>query len=574
MTTKPMYDKMNLNDPVMADCPTMKEDSNMRQSEKITAIYCRLSREDELANESNSISNQRAILEKYARDQGFCNIQFFVDDGYSGANFNRPDWQRMIALVEADHIGIILAKDMSRIGRNYLEVGFYTEVLFVQHNVRFIAINSGVDSANQQDNDFAPFLNIINEFYVKDSSKKVTASIRHKGESGEYITSNPPYGYVKDPDDPKRWIVDEESAAVVKQIFAWCMEGCGTAEIARKLMNAKIENPSAYAAKHGRKTSGKPTADPYEWSHRAVADILRRQEYLGHMVNFRGHTQSNKTKRRIANDPSQWKMFENTHEAIIDQDTFDQVQELRQNKRRPSRKGMTHMFSGIARCADCGEKLYYCTDTRYKDERGYFSCSTSKKKTVAACSSHYIRASVMEEGVLQHMRLVISCIACYEDKFRQALGTQKKTQLQKEIAAKRRELQKAERRIAELDKLFKRIYEDLIAGKLTEARFQMLADDYEQEQAELTEKINTLTKEIAEQENQATSVERFIRQVKKYLTLDALTPTIVNDMIKAIYVHASDTSSGKRVQEVEICYNYVGILPASLLYGLDEQRSA
>ena len=380
---------------------------------------------------------------------------------------------------------------------------------------------------------------------------------------------------MKDPDNPKRWIVDEEAAAVVKQIFAWCMEGCGTAEIARKLMSAKIENPSAYAAKHGRKTSGKSAADPYEWSHRAVADILRRQEYLGHMVNFRGHTQSYKTKKRFANDPVQWRVFENTHEAIIDQDTFDRVQELRQNKRRPSRKGLTHIFSGIARCADCGEKLYYCTDTHYKDERGYyFSCSTSKKKTVAACSSHYIRANVLEEGVLQHMRLVISCVACYEDKFRQALGAQKKKQLQKEIAAKHRELQKSERRITELDKLFKRIYEDMVAGKLTEARFQMLADDYEQEQAELTEKINTLTKEIADQEDQATSVERFICQVKKHLTLETLTPTVVNDMIQAIYVHAPDTSTGKRVQEVEICYNYVGILPAGLLYGLDEQQSA
>lgn len=232
------------------------------------------------------------------------------------------------------------------------------------------------------------------------------------------------------------------------------------------------------------------------------------------------------------------------------------------------------MFSGIARCADCGEKLYYCTDTRYKDERGYFSCSTSKKKTTAACGSHYIRANVLEEGVLQHMWLVISCVACYEDKFRQALGAQKKAQLQKEIAAKRRELQKVERRIAELDKLFKRIYEDMVAGKLTEARFQMLADDYEQEQAELTEKVTVLTREIAEQEEQATSVERFICQVKKHLTLDQLTPVVVNDMIKAIYVHAPDISSGKRVQEVEICYNYVGILPASLLYGLDEQLSA
>ena len=296
---------MNASNPVLADCPTTKEDSDIRQSDKITAIYCRLSREDEMANESNSIVNQKSILSRYAHDQGFRNIQYFVDDGYSGANFNRPDWQRMIALVEAGQIGIILAKDMSRIGRNYLEVGFYTEVMFPKHNVRFIAVNSGVDSANQQDNDFTPFLNIINEFYVKDTSKKIIATMRQKGESGQYLTTHPPYGYKKDPDNPKRWIVDEEAADVVRQIFAWCMEGYGPSMIAHKLEEARVECPAAHWERTGRCSSVKTPDNPYQWSARTVSGILIKLEYLGHMVNFKTRKPSYKSKKKVENPPEE-----------------------------------------------------------------------------------------------------------------------------------------------------------------------------------------------------------------------------------------------------------------------------
>ena len=273
---------INVSNPVLADCPPIKEEQDMnRQSDKITAIYCRLSRDDEQAGESNSIVNQKAILKKYAKEQGFRNIQFFVDDGFSGANFNRPEWQRMITMVEADQIGVLLAKDMSRIGRNYLEVGFYTEILFPKHNVRFIAINSGVDSANQMDNDFTPFLNIINEFYVKDSSKKVKASMKQKGESGEYLTTNPPYGYMKDPDNPKRHrIIDDEAAAIVRQIFAWCMEGYGPSQIAHKLKATEVDCPTVHWAKMGRNAPAKTPDDPYDWAPRTISGFLERQEYL------------------------------------------------------------------------------------------------------------------------------------------------------------------------------------------------------------------------------------------------------------------------------------------------------
>ena len=546
-----------------------------RQSGKITAIYCRLSRDDEQAGESNSIVNQKAILKKYAKEQGFRNIQFFVDDGFSGANFNRPEWQRMITMVEADQIGVLLAKDMSRIGRNYLEVGFYTEILFPKHNVRFIAINSGVDSANQMDNDFTPFLNIINEFYVKDSSKKVKASMKQKGESGEYLTTNPPYGYMKDPENPKtHWIVDDEAAAVVRQIFAWCMEGYGPSQIAKKLKEAKVDCPTVHWAKMGRNAPAKTPDDPCDWAPRTISGILERQEYLGHMVNFRTHRQSYKSKKKIENPQSEWKIFENTHDGIVDEETFYRVQELRKNKRRPARTGKSNMFSGIVRCADCGEKLYYCTSNSFESRQDHFVCSTSRKKGKDVCDTHFIRAVVLEEGTLQHMRMVISCVASYEDAFRRALGAKRSAEAKKELSAKKRTLQKSENRLAELDRLFKRIYEDMVNGKLSEARFQMLSEDYEQEQADLRIKIEMLEEEIQNQEDQADNVDKFIRQAKKYLHLEKLTPTILNDMVNAVYVHSPDKSSGHRVQDVEISYNYIGILPTALLYDLRNGKTA
>ena len=570
------YDIMTTSNPVLADCPPIKEEQDMnRQSDKITAIYCRLSRDDELTGESNSIVNQKAILKKYAQEQGFRNIQFFVDDGYSGANFNRPDWNRMIELVKDDKIGVIIAKDMSRIGRNYLEVGLYTEMLFPEHDIRFIAVNSGVDSANQQDNDFTPFLNIINEFYVKDSSKKVKAVMKQKGESGEYLTTNPPYGYMKDPDNPKRhWIVDDEAAAVVRQIFAWCMEGFGPSQISKKLKEAKVDCPTVHWMKMGRNAPAKTPDNPYDWAPRTITGILEKQEYLGHMVNFKTRKQSYRSKKKLENPPDQWKIFENTHEAIIDEETFARVQELRKNKRRPARTGKTNMFSGLVRCADCGEKLYYCTSNSFETRQDHFVCSTSRKKGKEVCDTHFIRAVVLEEGILQHMKLVIQCVADYENAFRRALGAKRSEEVKKELSAKKRTLQKSENRLAELDRLFKRIYEDMVNGKLSEARFQMLSDDYEQEQADLRAKIEMLENEIQNQEDQAENVDKFIRQAKKYLYLEKLTPTILNDMVNAVYVHAPDKSSGHRVQDVTISYNYIGILPANLLYDVMNGKAA
>ena len=536
-----------------------------RQSDKITALYERLSRDDENQGDSNSVVNQKAMLERYSRENGFTNLCHFTDDGYSGTNFNRPAWQELMSLVDEGKVDTIIVKDMSRIGRNYLEVGMYTEVKFPNNNIRFIAINNGVDSDNQQDNDFTPFLNIINEFYVKDTSKKIRAVKKNKGESGEYLTSTPPYGYMKDPNNPKHWIVDEEAAQVVKRIFNLCMEGYGTAQIARILREDKIETPSNYWKRIGRNNPSKPTADPYGWDPKTISGILEKCEYAGHMVNFKTRKQSYKNNKKIANPPEMWKIFRNTHEAIIDEDTFERVQELRKNKRRPTRTGKTNMFSGIARCADCGSKMYYCSMNNYETRQDHFVCSKSRKDRDNPCGSHFIRAVVLEEGTLQNIQLVCLCVSAFEDEFRESLGALKSSETKKELDAKRKMLQKAENRCSELDRLFKRVYEDLVNGNLSETRFKMLSDDYETEQTELKEKIELLNKEIQEIQEKTDNIEKFIRTAKKYVGIEELTPAILNDMVKAVYVQKPDKSSGKRVQKVIISYNYAGILPNSLL---------
>ena len=568
-------DTIGTSNPVLVDCPPMKgAETMLRQSDKITALYCRLSRDDELQGDSNSIVNQKAILSKYAKENHFPNPQFFVDDGYSGANFDRPSWSELVALIEDEKVGVLIVKDMSRLGRDYLRVGLYTDVLFPEKGVRFIAISNGIDSAQQQENDFTPFLNIINEWYCRDTSKKIRAVMKSKGEAGEHLCTNPPYGYMKDPDNKKQWIVDGEAAEVVKRIFALCLDGYGPSQIARILKEDKVITPTIHFQQTGRATRNAPPDNPYNWTSDTIADILERPEYQGHTVNFKTYKQSYKSKKTCYNPEEKWLVFENTHEAIIDADTWARVQELRKNKRRPARTGKTNMFSGIVRCADCGEKLYYCTSKNFEARQDHFVCSTSRLKGKAVCSTHFIRAVVLEQGVLAHMRLTIACVANHEEQFRKAMGAKQKAEAKKELAAKRRQLTQAERRIEELDRLFKRIYEDNANGKLSDSRFQMLADDYEQEQEELREKLLRLNEEINEQEEQSENIDRFISKVRKYLDLDELTPAVLNDMVKAVYVHAPDKSKGHREQQIDISYDLVGILPASLLNNLQNGETA
>ncbi len=534
-----------------------------RQSDKITALYCRLSRDDELQGDSNSIVNQKAILSKYAKDNGFRNPKYFVDDGVSGTTFDREGFQAMIAEVENGNVGTIIVKDMSRFGRDYLKVGFYTEVMFAEKDVRFIAINNGIDSANQTDSDFTPFLNIMNEWYARDSSKKVKAVFKAKGETGKPLATTPPYGYMKSPDNPNEWIIDEEAAEVVKRIYNLCMAGYGTSQICNLFQKEQILCPRAYWVKNGFYTYDMPEK-PYKWHPNTISNILSKKEYLGHTVNFKTYRKSYKSKKKLDNPEENQMVFENTHEPIIDLDTWERVQELRKNKRRPTRTGKTNMFSGIAYCADCGQKLYYCTSKYYESRQDHFVCSTSRRNGKEECSSHFIRAVVLEKGVLEHLRYVISYVASFEDKFREIMGAKHKAEVKKEIAAKRRAITKAEKRIEELDRLFKSIYEDKTAGVLSERRFKMLADDYEREQENLRKSIATLTAEVEHQEEQSENVERFVEKVHKYFDLQELTPTILNDMVKRVYVHTPQKINGKRTQEIDIYYDLVGFLPMSL----------
>lgn len=425
---------------------------------------------------------------------------------------------------------------------------------------------------------------------IRTEMKSVEATIAEKKELRNHVLNYHKTRYVidemkacknekarqkyRDEHDSDFIIVDDEAAAVVRHIFAWCMEGFGPSQIAKKLKEAKVDCPTVHWMKMGRNAPAKTPDNPYDWAPRTITGILEKMEYLGHMVNFKTRKQSYRSKKKLENPQDQWKIFENTHEAIIDEETFARVQELRKNKRRPARTGKTNMFSGLVRCADCGEKLYYCTSNSFETRQDHFVCSTSRKKGKEVCDTHFIRAVVLEEGTLQHMRLVIQCVADYEDAFRRALGAKRSEEAKKDLSAKKRTLQKSENRLAELDRLFKRIYEDMVNGKLSETRFQMLADDYEQEQADLRAKIEMLENEIQNQEDQAENVDRFIRQAKKYLYLEKLTPTILNDMVNAVYVHAPDKSSGHRVQDVTISYNYIGILPANLLYDVMNGKAA
>ena len=373
---------------------------------------------------------------------------------------------------------------------------------------------------------------------------------------------------MKDPNNKKRWIVDEAAAVVVNRIFALCLEGYGPSQIARILKTDKILTPAAYWQSQGKTTNQPVPGNPYSWVSATVADILEKKEYLGHTVNFKTYKQSYKSKKKCYNPEEKQLVFEDTHKAIIDNDTWERVQELRKNKRRPTRTGKTNLFSGIARCADCGEKLYYCTSKNFEARQDHFVCSTSRLKGKEVCPTHFIRAVVLEQGVLAHMRLVIACVSTHEERFRAAMGAKQKVEVKKELAAKRRQLTQAERRIEELDRIFKRIYEDNVNGKLSDSRFQMLSDDYEQEQEELREKLLQLNEEIIQQEEQAENIDRFISKVRKYLDLDELTPALLNDMVKAVYVHAPDKSSGHREQQIDISYDLVGILPISLLADL------
>ena len=524
--------------------------------EEITALYCRLSQDDKQEGDSNSIINQKKILKKYALDRGYTNIQFYIDDGVSGTTFNRAGFQSMIADVEAGKVKRVIVKDMSRLGRDYLQVGMYTEIFFPEHDVHFIAVNDGVDS-NQEDNEFTPFRNIINEWYAKDTSKKIRAVKRSKGMAGEHIGSHPLYGYMKNPENKKEWIIDEEAAEVVREIFRLCVGGYGPTRIAHILTERKILCPTYYALEKGGKPRTALPADKYTWNGPVVAKILDRMDYLGHTVNFKTHVKSYKVHKTIYNSPDQWKVFEGTHEAIIDKETFEIVQKIRAGKRRPTRMGEMPMFSGLLYCADCGRKLSFHRKADEPAEKHHYLCENYRSNT-ANCTMHYIRNVVVERIVLENLKEVIQYVSNYEDEFVQMIMDSDMRQRNRELAQKKKRLAEIQKRIGELDTIFQRIYEDNIIGKLSDERFMKMSKGYEDEQHTLQTEANEIQSELQQEEKKSVDVKRFLAIVKKYTDLTELTPEILREFIDKIIVHAPDKSSGRRLQEIEIIYNHIG----------------
>jgi len=528
-------------------------------AEDITALYTRLSQDDERQGDSNSIVNQKKILAKYASDNGFRNAKFYVDDGVSGTTFDRPGFNEMIEDVEAGRVKTIIIKDMSRFGRDYLKVGYYTEVLFPEMNVRFIAINDGVDS-DYGDNEFTPFRNIINEWYARDTSKKIRAVKHSKGQAGEPMSSNPPYGYMKDPENPKHFVIDEEAAEVVRMIFQLCIDGKGPSQIAKILEQDKVLTPTHYEISKGRKAITRPPKDPYAWCDPIIARILDRMEYIGHTVNFKTYKKSYKQHKKLHNDPDKWLIFENTHEPIIDESVFETVQKLRENKKRPTRLGEIPMLSGLVVCADCGSKLYYHRGKNRTRDEEHYCCSKYRHRT-DACTAHYIRSVVLEKLVLENMRRVIGFVTQHEERFLQKIMDNSVQERKQVMAVKQRKLIAAKSRIQELDLLFKRIYEDNFKGKLSDDRFIKLSAEYEAEQKDLQSTAAALEMELSEQEKQTVNVDRFVKMVRKHVGMKELTPELLHEMIEKIVIHAPDKSSGKRTQQVDIHYSFgIGII--------------
>lgn len=525
------------------------------QDEGITALYERLSQEDKLEGESNSIANQKKILERYCRKHGITAYRHYdEDDGYSGTNFNRPGFQRMLADIKAGKIKRVIVKDMSRFGRDYLQVGFYTDMLFPDFGVHFIAVNDGVDSTRGE-NEFTAIRNVFNEMYARDTSKKIRATWQSKGKSGEHLTTIPPYGYMKDPDNKKKWIIDEEAAAVVQQIFALCVSGMGPTQIAKWLEKHEIYNPTAYSQAKGRPVTNKPTANPYKWTNETVSRTLERIEYLGHTVNFKTRKQSYKSKKKLWNDPSEWVIFENTQPPIVEESVFLIVQNIRRSRRRPTKMGDMGIFSGLLYCAECGGKMYQCRATNFTEEQKYFICSTYRKGK-DLCTTHSIKNVVLHEIVLRNLREAIEYVTQYEAEFIQEAADSRLRERDAEFSRKRETLSRAESRIAELDNLFKHLYEDNVTGKLSDERFIKMSRDYELEQENLKSMAEVLREEIKQQEKQKTNVKAFISVVKKYTDMQELDASILREFIDRIEVSHTDKKS--KTREITIVYNFIG----------------
>ena len=526
-----------------------------RQQEEITALYCRLSQDDGREGESNSIVNQKEYLLKYAKEHGFKNPKFYVDDGFTGTNFDRPSFREMSADIDKGLVKTVIVKDLSRFGRNYIEVGSYSEIIYPEAGVRFIAIMDNVDTGSLESNEFAAFTNLFNEWYPKSTSKKVKEVKKAKGLAGEHLGA-PPYGYLKNPDDNTRWLVDEEAAAIVRRIFSLCMQGNGMSAIATILWEDKVLTPSAYKVSKGIGVA-KVSENPYNWETSMIASILENVAYIGVTESFKSTRLGFKSKKRIPTAKDRRAYIENAHTPIIDREVWEKVQMIRANKRRPTKSGTTSMFSGLLYCADCGAKLSLATANGYT----HFRCSMYKRTSRAKeCTQHYIREDALYQLVLKQLQHFLSYLQQFERVFIKRQIDTTLSERRFELSAKQKQIEKGEKRVKELDRLFRKIYEDNVNGKLSDERFYKLSDGYETEQKELEQEIERLTAEVSQTDMEITNVSKLIAVTKKYTRIDELTPEILNAFVDKIVVHEREKKDGKRTQAVDIYYSYVGIV--------------
>lgn len=521
-------------------------------TDKITALYCRLSQDDMLQGESNSITNQKAILKKYAEDSGFSNLVYYVDDGVSGTTFERDGFKAMMADVEAGKVGTVITKDLSRLGRDYLKTGEYIEIIFPDYDVRYIAINDNVDTLKSE-NELMALKNIFNDWYARDTSKKIRAVFKAKGQSGKPL-SLPIYGYKASEEDKHKWIIDDEPAAVVRKIYKLCISGYGPTQIARKLTDDGIPNPTAYAISQGRNPANKNSRLD-RWCTETVIDILEHPEYIGHTVNFRTRRKSYKNKRKIENPKEDWLIFENTHEPIVTQQEFELVQEMRKNKRRNQKQETVNPFSDICFCADCGKKLYLCRSRSLSEDQEHLKCSTHSADK-DRCSAHYIRTVVLKELVLNALNKLLDNVKDNEAEFVQTAMDNSASKHSSDVFKAKKALNQAEKRITELDRLFVRLYEDNISGKISDERFAVLSAGYEDEQKKLKAKASELTAFIETAEQKCADVNSFIKVVQKYEHITELTSEIMHELIEKIVVYAPEKSDGHRTQQIEIHFRF------------------
>ena len=525
---------------------------------KKVALYCRLSQDDGREGQSNSISNQKNILITYAQNNGFHNTEYFVDDGFSGTTFNRPGFQKMQQMVEAGAISTIIVKDLSRFGRNYLEVGNYLEITYPTMGVRFIAIQENIDTFLSSSTELMPFSNIFNEWYASQTSKKIRAVHQQRSKDGKRVGASVPYGYQRDPQNRDVWHIDEEAATVVRRVFSLCLEGYGPTKISRILEAEKVPTPTAYRIQKGRPANHELNGDPYFWQGTTVAHILDNMQYTGCTVNFMTTKVSYKINKKKRNNQDDWVIIPQTQPAIIDENTFCRVQQLRKNRHRCTKTGETSLFSNIIFCADCGAKLHFCASRKKNGVKGYFRCSQYKSGR-GKCSSHYIRDAVLMQIVTESIRRLADFARCYEPVFLYLITKQKNVTKDAERKQLKNKLNAAKRRIEELDKFIQKAYEDNIIGKISDERYEKIVNSFESEQREHILFVNTYEDKIATMEQDSTNLRHMLNMLRSCLDITELTPTMVNTLIERIEIHDDDKKGkGKKVR-VDIYYTAIGL---------------